>query len=98
MRYLCFVRNCQFRNEGREYSQRPVTGMTHYIMLLINLLNLPVSVCTDCSNIQKIFILLTRFIYTFYMYIATNSEFRPMQHPMISFYNRDRKCLLRGTN
>ena len=28
----------------------------------------------------------------------TNSEFRPKQHTMISFYNGDWKCLLRGTN
>jgi len=32
------------------------------------------------------------------MYLAINSGIRPMQHPLISFYNRDRKCLLRGTN
>ena len=34
---------------------------------------------------QKFFILLTQFIYKFYMYLATNSEIRPMQHPVISF-------------
>jgi hypothetical protein len=90
MKCLCFVRVCQFRNEEREYSQPPVFAVTRYVMLVINLLNLAVSVCTISSNIQKVFILFTQFIYTFCMYIATDSEFRPMQHPMISFYSRDR--------
>jgi len=68
-------------------------------MLVINLFNLTVGVCTTSSNIQKFFILLTYFIYVFCIYLATNSEFRPIQHPMISFfYNRGHKCLLRGTN
>ena len=67
-------------------------------MHTINLLSLAISVCATSSNIQKFFILLTQFVYTFCMYLATNSEFRPTRHPMACSYNRVRKCLQRGTN
>ena len=55
------------------------------IVLVINLLNLAVGVCTTSSNIQKFFIFLAHFMYTFCMYVATNSDFRPLQHSMTSF-------------
>ena len=55
-------------------------------MLVINLFNLTVGVCTTSSNIHKLFILLTNFTYMFCMCLATNSEFRPMEHPMISLF------------
>jgi len=50
----------------------------------INLLK-PSSLCTTSSNIQKFLILLTQFNCTFCMYLATDREFHPMHHPMISF-------------
>jgi len=34
----------------------------------------------------------------FYIYVRTNSDFCPIQPKLIGFYNRDEKCLLRGTN
>ena len=50
------------------------------------------------------FIFLTQFIYTFCMYLATNSEFRHMQHSMITFiteiasvYCAVRTAALKGT-
>jgi hypothetical protein len=33
----------------------------------------------------------------FCVYVRTNSEFYPTQQSVIGFYNRDGKCLLRGT-
>ena len=33
-----------------------------------------------------------------YMDLATNSDCFPTQHELISFYNADAVCLLRGTN
>ena len=33
----------------------------------------------------------------FCIYLRTNSDLCHLQHKMIGFYNRDEKCLLRGT-
>ena len=37
-------------------------------------------------------------IYVFCIYLRTNSYLSHLQHKLIGFYNRDEKCLLRGTN
>jgi hypothetical protein len=37
------------------------------------------------------------FIYVFCIYLKTNSDLCHLQHKLIGFYNRDEKCLLRGT-
>ena len=47
-------------------------------------------------NTQELYILPT--FYEFHIYLWTNSDFCPIQHKLIGFYNRDEKCLLRGTD
>ena len=37
-------------------------------------------------------------MYVFLIYLRTNSDLYHLQHKLIGFYNRDEKCLLRGTN
>ena len=37
-------------------------------------------------------------IYVFCIYLRTNSDLYLLQHKLIGFYNRDEKCLPRGTN
>ena len=37
-------------------------------------------------------------VYLFCIYLRTNSDLCHLQHKLIGFYNRDEKCLLRGTN
>jgi len=37
-------------------------------------------------------------IYVFCIYLRTNSDLCHLHHKLIGFYNRDEKCLLRGTN
>ena len=37
-------------------------------------------------------------IRVFCIYLRTNSDLCHLQHKLIGFYNRDEKCLLRGTN
>ena len=37
-------------------------------------------------------------IYVFCIYLKTNSDLCHLQHKLISFYNRDEKCLQRGTD
>ena len=34
----------------------------------------------------------------FCIYLRTNSDLCHLQHKLIGFYNRDEKCLLRGTD
>ena len=42
-------------------------------------------------NIQQLYVL-------FCIYLRTNSDLCHLQHKLIDFFNRDEKCLLRGTN
>ena len=44
--------------------------------------------CTFCQHC----------IYVFCIYLRTNSDLCHLQHKLIGFYNRDEKCLQRGTN
>ena len=37
-------------------------------------------------------------IYVFCIYLKTNSDLCHLQHKLIGFYNRDEKCLQRGTD
>ena len=37
-------------------------------------------------------------IYVFCIYLRTNSDLSHLQHKMIGLYNRDEKCLQRGTD
>ena len=37
-------------------------------------------------------------IYMFCIYLRTNSDLCHLQHKLIGFYNRDEKCLQRGTD
>jgi len=43
------------------------------------------TLCPHCINV-------------FCIYLRTNSEFCHLQHKLIGFYNRDEKCLQRGTD
>ena len=47
-------------------------------------------------NIQQLYVLPT--LYLFCIYLRTNSDLCHLHHKLIGFYNRDEKCLLRGTN
>ena len=44
--------------------------------------------CTLCPH----------YIYVFYIYLGTHSDLCHLQHKLIGFYNRDKKCLQRGTD
>ena len=46
-------------------------------------------------NIQQVYTLPPLY---FCVYLKTNSDLCHLQHKLIGFYNRDEKCLLRGTN
>jgi len=37
-------------------------------------------------------------IYVFCIYLRTNSDLCHLQHKLVGFYNRDEKCLQRGTD
>jgi len=50
--------------------------------------SLTFNICTLCP----------RCIYMFCIYLRTNSDLCHLQHKLIGFYNRDEKCLLRGTD
>ena len=47
-------------------------------------------------NIQQLYALPT--LYAFCIYLRTNSDLCHLHHKLIGFYNRDEKCLQRGTD
>ena len=49
-------------------------------------------------NIQRFYVLPTQCIYVFCVDLRTNSDYFPIQHQLVGFYNRDGECLLRGTD
>jgi hypothetical protein len=44
-------------------------------------------------NVQQLYVLPT-----LYLCVGVNSDLCHLQHKLIGFYNRDEKCLLRGTD
>ena len=76
----------------------------------INLLKPTGYVIHQQFNIQQLYVLPTLYlcvlflsenkqrIYVFCFYLRTNSDLCNLRHKLIGFYNRDEKCLLRGTN
>ena len=52
---------------------------------------------TNRFNIKEFYALPYR-IYVFCIYLKTSSDLCHLQHKLIGFYNRDEKCLQRGTN
>ena len=49
-------------------------------------------------NIQQLYALPTLYLCVLYFYLRTYSDLCHLQHKLIGFYNRDEKCLLRGTD
>jgi len=58
--------------------------------------SLPVTWCTTSLTFNNCTVC-PHCIYVFCIYLRTNSDFCHLQHKLIGFYNRDEKCLLRGT-
>jgi hypothetical protein len=73
---------------------------TGYVMhQQFNILNPTGYVIHQQFNIQQLYVLPpTHCIYVFCIYLRTNSDLLHLQYKQIDFYNRDEKCLLRGTN
>ena len=63
----------------------------------LNLLKLTGYVMYQQFNIQQLYALPTLYLRAFF-YLRTNSDLCHLQHKLIGFYNRDEKCLLRGTD
>jgi len=62
----------------------------------LNLLKPTGHVMHNRFNIQQLYALPT--LYVLCIYLRTNSDLCHLQHKLIGFYNREEKCLLRGTN
>jgi len=64
-----------------------------------NFLNLLKPICYVMHhqfNIQQLYALPT--LYVFCIYLRTNSDLCHLQHKLIGFYNRNERCLQRGTD
>ena len=63
----------------------------------VNLLKPTGHVMHKQFNIQQLYVLPT--LYLCVLYLSENKQrLCHLQHKLIGFYNRDEKCLLRGTN
>jgi hypothetical protein len=49
-------------------------------------------------NTQQLYTYALTTLYVFCIYPRTNSDLCHLHNKIIGFYNRDEKCLLRGTN
>ena len=65
---------------------------------VLNLLKATGHVMHQQFDIQQMYALPTRCVYVFCIYLRTNSDLCHLQHKLIGFYNRDEKCLQRGTD
>jgi len=105
---------CQHRNTGTRRKSCPsatfpttnsiFSGVAKVIknlctFLYINLLKSTTCVMHQKVNIQEFYIQSHCVcLCVFCIYLKTNSDYWPIQHKLIGFYNRDEKCLHRGTN
>ena len=67
------------------------------LFFILTFYSLPVTWCTNSLTFNNC-TFCPHCIYVFCIYLKTNSELCHLQHKLIGFYNRDEKCLLRGTN
>jgi hypothetical protein len=67
-------------------------------LTLLDFQSLLVTWCTTNSLTFNNSKLCPHCIYVFCIYLRTNSYLCHLQHKLIGFYNRDKKCLQRGTN
>jgi hypothetical protein len=64
---------------------------------VINLLK-PTGYVMHQFNIQQLYVLPTLYLCVLYLYENKQRLVRHLQHKLIGFYNRDEKCLQRGTD
>ena len=68
-----------------------------YVSRNINLIKPTGHVMHHQLNIQQLYALPTLYVCVF-IYLRINSDLCHLQHKLIGFYNRDEKCLQRGTD
>jgi len=71
--------------------------MLHYLRDTLTFNSLLVMSCTNKFNIQQLYALPTLYLCVLYSY-ENKQRLVPLHHKLIGFYNRDEKCLQRGTN
>jgi hypothetical protein len=85
--YLCVL--CHYmlimQQSWRKFSRKPISCFVY----VLNNHSHRVTTQLQLINIIIIIIII--------IYLRTTSDFRHLQHKLIGFYNRDEKCLQRGT-
>ena len=81
---------------------RTLTLLRRFLFLLLVSVHLtsqslPITWCTNSLTFNNC-AFCPPCIYVFCIYLRTKSDLCHLQHKLIGFYNRDEKCLLRGTN
>ena len=83
---------------GKPEGKRPVGSPKHSWEDNINLLKPTGYVMHQQFNIQQLYALPTLYLCVLYLSEGKNSGLCHLQHKLIGFYNRDEKCLQRGTD
>jgi len=76
------------------------TSLTNFCKIKLNFKSLPVTWCTNSLTFNNCMLCFRGLIciYMFCIYLRTKSDLCHLQHKLIGFYNRDEKCLQRGTD
>ena len=91
------TRQPRFASRFRLYSSSPYQGPHCQMAAEIHLLLMALRDAPTGSTFNNC-TLCPHCIYVFCIYLRTNSDSCHLQHKLIGFYNRDEKCLQRGTD
>jgi len=97
-RELRFEKDCYWANLNCLQQKFPIHGdMITFVTWILNFYSLPVTICTTSLTFNNC-TFCPHSIYVFCIYLRTNSDLCQLLHKLIGFYNRDEKCLQRGTD
>ena len=97
-KFLCFVPiSSQVFSANKSDTSNKLGNALYRIKLLLNLLK-PTGYVMYQKVKHSTTVRSAHTVFMFCIYLRTNSDLCRLQHKLIGFYNRDEKCLLRGTN
>ena len=91
-------RVCYWANWNCLQQKFPIPDdMIKFVTWKLTFYSLPVTICTNSLTFNNC-TLCPNCIYVFCIYLRTNSDLCQLLHKLVGFYNRDEKCLQRGTD
>ena len=97
---MIFSEDKQFNLNWKSGLRRRAACPTYHVFpdsIILTFQSLLLTLCTNSLTFNNC-MFCAHCIYVFCIYLRTNSDLCHLQHKLTGFYNRDEKCLLRGTN